>query len=120
MAADSPAVGQVPSRSCTDRFDALSNHRRLRVVRAVSTRGKLSVSRLAALVGASERSTPVENLSTEFVDRIRLSLVHAHLPKLEDIDVVVYDPEQLKVDVGSRFDRIDSILDAAVGETLDG
>ena len=120
MAADPPSVEQIPSRSCTDLFAALSNRRRQRVVRAVSTRGTLSVSRLAALVGASERSTPVEDLSAEFVERIRLSLVHAHLPKLEDVDVVVYDPASLEVDVGSRFDRIDSILDAALGETLDG
>ena len=120
MAADPLAAQQIASRSCTDLFDALSDRRRQRIVRAVSTRGALSVSRLAALVGASERSTPVEGLSAEFVDRIWLSLVHVHLPKLEDVDVVAYDPENLEVDVGSRFDRIDAILDAAVGETLDG
>lgn len=81
-------------------FVLLADRRRRLVVRIledVST--PLSACKLAELVGKCEH----EELPTDRLRVIYLSLYHNHLPKLEAAGVVAYDPEVGTVAPGPNF-----------------
>lgn len=75
-------------------FEALANERRRDVLRTLQTE---SPRRVDALGGdSSDRSA---------------SLVHVHLPMLDDAGFVVYDRERGVIERGPRFDDVDLFLE---------
>lgn len=72
-------------------FDALSDARRRRVIRALQAHdAPVSVQALAEALAAREPGDPDP-------DRLVVSLQHVHLPKLDATGVVEYAPEQSRV-----------------------
>ena len=54
----------------------------------------------------AKRDHNVTLLDENARDRIQLSLVHNHLPRLADYDVVDYDAERGEVHVGDAFEEL--------------
>lgn len=67
----------------------------------------LSAIRLARLVGERELEDP----AADEVTRIYLTLYHTHLPRLEDLEIVVYDENEGTVKPGGNFDAFTRALE---------
>lgn len=89
-----------PELTESDMFALLSHRRRRLVVRVVEDFATpLSVCQLTELVGGCEFDDP----SSDTLRNVYLSLVHHHVPRLEDDDVIAYDPESGSVEPGRNF-----------------
>ncbi|WP_348607199.1 DUF7344 domain-containing protein [Halobaculum rarum] len=92
-------------------------------LRLLSDRQRREV--LRRLTGADEPVT-VESLTASLAttatgaDTVRLQLVHNHLPKLHDAEVIDYDPEDRTVRRGPGFDAVASLLQAVIPRREDG
>lgn len=72
----------------------LSHPRRRSIVRLLDRHGTpISVSDLARLSAAEERVVDPEAVSETEVDRVRVSLVHSHLPALSAAEFIEYDED---------------------------
>lgn len=92
----------------SDMFVLLSNRRRrlaLQILREFTT--PLTPRELAEQIGKRE----YEDLSDEERRSVYISLYHNHLPRLEEADVVVYDPDEEKVQPSTNFDDLVHVLD---------
>lgn len=67
----------------------------------------ISMSELAERIVERE----YENPSTEDLKKIRCTLYHAHIPRLEDADVVSYNRDDDTVAVRPNFDTLLSFID---------
>ena len=101
-AADEPSVG--------DCFDAMSNVRRRWVLSEIADGEEVSVAELARSVA--------ERTSAD-AERVQISLLNVHLPKLADLGLVAYDRDRGRVAVGHHFERAVPFLQKAAdaGET---
>lgn len=93
-----------------DVFDALGHDRRRRVLDVLDEAGTaLSLSDLARSVARREHAP--RHPMDETVKRVRISLYHRHVPKLEDAGLVDYDPDDrtvgLEAPVAGIPDRAD-------------
>lgn len=87
-------------RARNDVFDALAHDRRRRVLRSLSDASlPLSVADLARRVAARETggSESATEPPGDVVERIHVSLHHAHLPKLDAVGLVEYDDDRQAV-----------------------
>lgn len=92
-------------------FDAvleLCRHRHRRIVLAVLAAEKrsLTVNDLTTAIVEHDRHASPAEISDGESKRIRTSLFHVHLPKLEDLSLVDFDRERQLVDPTPRFDRL--------------
>ncbi|WP_224268940.1 DUF7344 domain-containing protein [Haloprofundus salinisoli] len=92
--------------TATELFDALADRRRRRILDAVERADdRIPVEVLAkALTGGDANSDERE---------IQISLVHAHLPKLDDAGLVAYDADEHTVSPTVRTEDALSLVDAA-------
>lgn len=72
-------------------FAALANRRRRHVLYYLREHDHARIADLAGQIAAWEQDKPIPEVTTENIDRIHTSLVHSHLPKLEDYGLVEYD-----------------------------
>ncbi|WP_164471670.1 winged helix-turn-helix domain-containing protein [Halosimplex salinum] len=89
-------------------YDALSNPRRLRVVRCLKEAGEtLALEELAERVTRWEREE--DGADDVDVDTVHASLYHVHVPKLSEAGIVRYRKDESKVTLGDSvsFDAID-------------
>ncbi|MGA9403385.1 DUF7344 domain-containing protein [Haladaptatus sp.] len=71
--------------TCDEIFDVLGNRQRRHVLSALLKYDEATtVSELAETTGSENGGNP---------ERIEISLIHSHLPRLEGIGIVEYDPE---------------------------
>ena len=95
-------------------FDALSDRRRREVVRYLSENGsEIALADLAAEVAAREHGIPIRETDPDEVERVYVSLYHAHVPKLANAGLVEYEPERDLVSPPERDERIERFLDVA-------
>lgn len=88
----------------------LSDERCQYVTTVLSTAdGSLSLDELAAAVAVLERGEP-ERTNGEFLESVRISLHHVHLPKLAEADVVGYDADAHVVVSDRLSDAYDSVV----------
>lgn len=80
-------------RSPTDLFDALSDTRRQHVLEYLSDFGVVTLEELATHV------TSREKMPSEDQQNVAISLVHNHLPKLEETGIIAYEPDQKTVEL---------------------
>ena len=79
-------------------FKALSNERRHRLISILLEREvSMSVADLARELAVREGSGGRPGRLEERAKRIYVSLYHWHVPKLADLDVVVYDDDRMTV-----------------------
>ena len=99
-------------------YRLLAAPRRRYLLWYLSRRGSTTVEEAAARIAAWEASARPGEVAREACEHIRISLVHAHLPRLADHDVVDYDRAsgevELQTEVSGWFRSDDSLaaLDA--------
>ena len=113
----------VPLDFADASYEVLSNPRR-RVVCSVLCRcDRLSVSELTSHIVARETGEPLEDVSTETIENVRIDLYHRHLPKLEGAGLVTWQPGSGHVAVGDDLpvdrDRLASFLGSESGTQPD-
>lgn len=75
-------------------YDLLANSRRRYLLQFLRENGEeATIETLATELAAWERDESVEDVDDTARKRARIALVHKHLPKLADHDVVAYDQE---------------------------
>ncbi|WP_101296435.1 DUF7344 domain-containing protein [Halegenticoccus soli] len=117
------AIGETahveqPSLAPGDAFDALGNDRRRCAVSVLADeRGTLAVSELATAVAAAEAdAVPPPNQTYKSV---YASLRQTHLPKLESLSVIEYDPDAGTVAPGPQLDGIASYFPDSADRSSD-
>ncbi len=103
-----PEVSISRIRQFVDRFRSVPSARALRtlsqprrrlVVQLLSEHGTpMSVDELARLIASAETAANPGSLSAHAYDRVRISLLHSHLPALSSANIVAYEQESGTVD----------------------
>lgn len=88
-------------------YELLSDTRRHQLLSLLQQHGSMDVEEIAAGIAARERHT--DDGDTR---QIAVSLVHNHLPLLEDYDVVQHDRDRGTVALLDVFDELEQYLDA--------
>ncbi|MFB6130579.1 MAG: hypothetical protein ABEJ28_07140 [Salinigranum sp.] len=109
-APQSPTVGDrssSDSASLDELLDVLANERR-RVILAVLAEEPMPVdiASLARAVTRRETDATDEQLPTDVLERVQVSLHHVHLPKMDDRGVLVYDREGVVTEKTPKFDLL--------------
>jgi hypothetical protein len=96
-------------------FETLGDRRRRYVLHYLWIHDTpLALRDLAEEVTIRECGAPITEISSKDVERVRISLHHAHVPKLGDADVVVHDRDTDIValtETGERLERYSELLD---------
>lgn len=94
--------------------------RRLALRHLLDREGPTDVDALATAVATAERDTSADALSDEQRQRIRLDLYQSHLPKLDDLGLVVYDQSRNLVEPTPAIDALEPYLDEGAPDVDDG
>lgn len=87
------------------RHDLLSSQRRRHVLDILRGAGTMALPELAEAVVAREAGQHGENISAEKALEVYMSLWHAHIPKLEENEVVTYNQGLDTVELTENVDR---------------
>jgi predicted transcriptional regulator len=101
--------------SASEVHDVLRNNRRRLVLeRLRTTRDAETVSDLAEHIGGIEagESPPPRNVRQS----VYVSLHQTHLPKLDELGIVDYDPDGKTVELAANADDLQAYLDAGSGD----
>lgn len=105
-----------------DVFGVLRDGRRRTVLQYLITQqsGEVPLSTLAAYVAAVEHEITAESASVgELQSRVRISLHHSHLPRLDEAGVVHYDPVTRTVEPNPLVDVFEPFLAEGTGPDSD-
>jgi len=107
---DTDATGRTDSDvPTTTIFNLLANHRRqLTLQYLTSTVGAVPLRDVADQIALWEGEHTKERC-----ERICTSLVHVHLPKLVDAEIVRYDPNRETIELRETADQLAPFLDLA-------
>lgn len=94
---------------------ALSDSRRRRLLTALDGEREASLRDLAVRVAAREEGKPAGDVTDDERKSVRVSLYHAHVPKLADAGVVEYDDATRTISPGRGFRHAVEILDTVEG-----
>ncbi|WP_254530368.1 DUF7344 domain-containing protein [Natrinema gelatinilyticum] len=95
------------------RYELLSESRRRYVLYYLFDNDHASIDRLASQVAAWEQNVSIESVSDEQRKSIVVGLLHNHLPRLEEHDVVTFDQRRGDVHRGRRFEALTSTVKRA-------
>lgn len=84
-----------------DLYDALATSHRRRLLYHVLETGESTVEELATVLSGWEVATTDTMHTGEDRSKLRLHLVHNHLPRLADRGLILYDPETGSVELAS-------------------
>jgi hypothetical protein len=94
-------------------FDLLADPRRWRALAALrSADGPMALVDLAAATAARVEGVDPAAVSLDRRERTAAQLHHVHLPKLDDADVVSYDPAENRATLTDRAERLDPCFEA--------
>lgn len=97
-------------------FDLLSNGRRRLLLQRLRGTDGVELGELATELAAIENDISADELSAQQRKRTYVSLYQTHVPKLEDADVVTFDPESGIVRPTDRVNELVAYFDT---ETTD-
>ena len=81
----------------TDLFSILSAERRRMVVKYINRQGKIvELSKLSRAIAAEENSCNPEEVTSDQMNNVRISMMQTHLEKMDEFGVVAYDPRTKK------------------------
>ncbi|WP_306058990.1 DUF7344 domain-containing protein [Natronococcus wangiae] len=100
-------------------FDAVldlcrDRHRRIALAVFEEEQRSLTVNDLTKTILKYNHQTPVTEVSEEALTEIRVSLYRVHIPKLESVGVIEYDPERQHAEPTERFDQLRPYLSAII------
>jgi len=93
---------------CRDR------HRRTVLAFFANQQRSLTLNDLVKTIIKHNHHLSVSAVSGDELSQIRLSLVHQHIPALEAVSVVEYDPDRELVEPTERFDELQPALSAII------
>ena len=91
-------------------LEGIANGRSRRVLYSLAESDVETLDALVDEVVEREVGLPAAMTSGERRDRIRADLVHTHLPRLADLELVEYDPREETIDNGDLPPRFDEFL----------
>lgn len=95
-------------------FALLSDRQRLHFLRVLKDNRSRPLTLREAAERVAERA--YEHPSSDDVRRLRLALYHNHIPRLEEADVVAYDPDDDTVEVRPNFETLATFMTKMSGE----
>lgn len=93
-------------------LDVLSNRHRRCVLGIIDEENITDREKLARQIAAIDDGQPIEYVSSEVQNQISLELHHKHLPKLDEMGIIEYDPRQGDIRSVDLPDTIVSVLEA--------
>jgi hypothetical protein len=103
-----------PAELPVDRvFELLKNQRRREVLRYLEDAEEetVSLSDLAEHIAAIENDTTVQAISSSERKRFYVGLYQCHLPKMDDMNVVVFDQNRGTISLGPNAEQLEEFLD---------
>lgn len=92
-------------------FGALKNARRRQVIQYLNEQdGPVSLSDLSEHVAAIENGTTPEKIDSKQRKRVYVGLYQSHLPKLDDMGVIVFDDDRGMVELGPAAPQLREYL----------
>jgi DNA-binding transcriptional ArsR family regulator len=92
-------------------FAALKNARRRQVIRHLNEQdGPVSLSDLSEHVAAIENGTTPEEIDSKQRKRVYVGLYQSHLPKLDEMGVIVFDEDRGSIELGPAASQLDEYL----------
>lgn len=86
-------------------FNCLGHARRRHLITVVAAESRsISVDSVIDEIAAIESNADIQSSSDDSVDSIAVSVVHCHLPKLQNAGIVAVDGETSTVTAGDQFD----------------
>lgn len=105
--------GALPTSVRGDYSAVLANDHRRAVVEILAEENRsLSLRLLAGWTAAETERVPLDALPEQSIDRTEVRLHHAHLPKLDAMDIVDYDPEEGQVSPGDEIEAARRLLES--------
>lgn len=98
-------------------LEGIGPERSRRILYCLAESNVETIDALVEDVVEREVGLPARMTSTERRGLIRKDLVHTHLPRLADLGIVEYDPDEGTVDYGNPPPRLDEFL--AVCRTME-
>lgn len=98
-------------------LDALAHTRRRETLALLSERvTPVSVADLAWDLASVELDAPTSEVPASYRHAVHVALHHCHLPKLDDVDLVMYDRTAQEVERSSQWlERVDELLSSGDG-----
>lgn len=87
-------------------YELLSESRRRYVLYYFLESGHANVEGLALQISAWEQDVSIESVSIDEKEAVTLSLIHKHLPRLADHEIITYDQRSGDVVIGDNFDSV--------------
>lgn len=114
------AEGPLSSDQADELFACLSSIRRRTLVRLLDGESTMPTMRAAARALADREGTTTPEGDPPRRERaVAISLVHVHLPKLVDADVVTVDDDTDRIHEGPHFETAVALLERARSGPLD-
>lgn len=93
-------------------FEMLRNERRRYALHYLKQQtGRVDTGDLAEQVAAWEEDTTIEELSTDARQRVYISMLQTHLPKMDDAGVITFRAEDRTVELTDAAESIDIYLE---------
>lgn len=90
-----------------DIFDILSNSRRRRLLYYLEKRdGSAELRELARLIATAESDSDTEEVPSDAIRRVYISLYQLHVPNLQEFGLVEYDEDTTLVSMTERVDEM--------------
>ena len=105
-----PARGEDDVTELDRVLEGIATGRSRRVLYSLSESDVETIDGLVDEVVEREVGLPAEMTSEERRRHIRADLVHTHLPRLAELEIVEYDPHEETVDYGDPPPRLDEFL----------
>lgn len=96
--------------------ELLADSRRRRLVKHLRENRRATLEECVLTAAAANGNEPLD----ETQDRVRVSLVHNHLPRLEDHGVIEYDRENGDVTATPAIAELEPVLDRLDEADVDG
>lgn len=96
-------------------FDALAHERRRYLLYTLLNDDTWSLLDLARRLAAWEADVSEADVDDELVQRVYVSLYHAHVPKLADLDIIEFDRETETLTRGKNAEQILNVLELTGG-----
>jgi hypothetical protein len=92
-------------------FDILSSSRRRYVLyRLREAEGPVELTKLAEQVAAWENNTDPDQITEQERKRVYVSLYQTHIPRLDEVGLVVYDKDSGQIELAADAEQIDDYL----------
>lgn len=103
-----PANEATPSLSMAETLNLLSHTRRRAAIEQLSNskENSISVTELAEQIACAENGCSPSELKDDERQQVCIALLHSHLPRLENADIVIYNTEKMTVTAGPLFEHL--------------